>query len=152
MSNQCSSLPNKQAAVKPSNSSNSKFCHGNCMENNLWIFFFFLWKVSFPFRCKMLLKKQIWMTIKILSLLTIHNTTTLLQSLLLVVLKCKVQIQRGKVQIRGYEDSQTLEKVAQKQACSIPGSVQDQGGWGFMQPVLLEDNPQHGKGVELDNF
>jgi len=41
-----------------------------------------------------------------------------------------------------------VEQVAQRNCgCPIPGSVQDQVGWGFEQPGLVEGVPAHARGV-----
>lgn len=34
-----------------------------------------------------------------------------------------------------------------RDACPIPGCVQDQVGWGSEQPGVMEDVPAHGQGV-----
>ncbi|PKU41234.1 hypothetical protein llap_8471 [Limosa lapponica baueri] len=46
------------------------------------------------------------------------------------------------------EAGETPEQVAQRSCrCPIPGSVQDQAGWGFEQPGLVGGVPAHGRGV-----
>ncbi|GAB0182869.1 cAMP-dependent protein kinase inhibitor alpha [Grus japonensis] len=46
------------------------------------------------------------------------------------------------------ERGETLEQVAQRSCgCPLPGSVQDQVGWGFGQRGLVEGVPAHGRGV-----
>jgi len=45
-------------------------------------------------------------------------------------------------------DCETLAQVAQRSCgCPLPGSVQGQVGWGFVQPGLVEDVLAHGRGV-----
>jgi len=36
--------------------------------------------------------------------------------------------------------------------CPLPGSVQDQTGWGFEQPGLVEGVPAQDRGLELDDL
>ena len=48
------------------------------------------------------------------------------------------------------ESGEALEQVAQRSCgCPIPGSVQEQVGWGFEQPGLLGDVPAHDRGVGI---
>lgn len=44
------------------------------------------------------------------------------------------------------------ELLRESCGCSIPGFVQDQVGWGFEQPGLLEGVPAHVSGVGLDHL
>ena len=63
------------------------------------------------------------------------------------------KLQEGR-QIRYKEEffydagGEALEQVAQR-SCGhpLPGSVQDQVGWGFQQPTLVKDVPAHGRGM-----
>jgi len=56
---------------------------------------------------------------------------------------------RYKKEILHTEGSETLAQVAQQSCgCPLPGSVQDQAGWGLVQPGLVEGVPAHGRGLE----
>lgn len=47
-----------------------------------------------------------------------------------------------------YKSGQALSQVAQRsRGCPIPGSVEDQTGWGFEIPGLVEGIPSYGRGV-----
>jgi len=55
-----------------------------------------------------------------------------------------------KEEILHYEGGEALARVAHRSCgCPLPGSVQDQAGWGFEQPGLVEGVPAHGKGVGI---
>jgi len=51
------------------------------------------------------------------------------------------------------EGSETLAQVAQR-SCGfpLPGNIQGQVGWGSEQADLVEDVPDHGRRVGLDDF
>ena len=60
---------------------------------------------------------------------------------------------RCKEEVLHCEGGEVLEQVAQRGCgCPLPGSVQDQVGWGFEQPGLVEGIPAHGSGVGLDDL
>jgi len=51
------------------------------------------------------------------------------------------------------EDGETLAQVAQRGGrCPIPVNIQGQDGWGSEQPGVVEDVPEHCRGVGLDNL
>ena len=55
---------------------------------------------------------------------------------------------RCKEEVLHCEGGETLEQVAQRRdGCPIPGSVQGQVGWGFVQAGLVEGVRAHGRAV-----
>jgi len=58
-----------------------------------------------------------------------------------------------KKEILYYEGGEVMEQVAQSSCgCPLPGSIQDQAGWGFEQPDLTEGILARGRGFELYNL
>lgn len=52
-----------------------------------------------------------------------------------------------------YESGEVLEQAAQR-SCGCPNArgVQDQVGWGFRQPALVQGVPAHSRGLEQDGL
>lgn len=59
---------------------------------------------------------------------------------------------RYKEEIVYDECGETLEQIAQRSGCPIPGSVQVQAEWGFEKPELVEDVPDHGMVIGLKDL